>query len=179
MQNNTPAPPELYELDPSIKNIYIKLEGKKINLFKILYKAIWNYLFPFSMLDGIALIYPIIKVLEETEPKVGLYHWFIMCKLWFLTKGGTVTIDSRNHNICHQERIRIHTLKDLGFFSRQTFDAVYPHRNCMQKTFILFTPAGIAFFKRVLRKVNKAALEDNMNAVYKEEKGFDWFLDEE
>lgn len=164
MENKSiPDPPSLAVLSPSILKTFTTLSGGPKQLFKTLFYALWRYLWPISRIDGVLHCYLLPLTLDQAPGNLTVYQWFLLCRLFMLTGGGSTPIDSRSVQFTKHEQNMIPGLIRTGLILRTSFDPAmvrYSSHRSIQKVFISFTPSGLAFIRGVLTGLNKALRND-------------------
>ncbi len=161
----TPSPlPSLPVLSPQLHIKYNTLSGAvERRLFKSIYIAVWHYLWPVRRFDEVAQAYPLPGALDSLKPAVKLAQWFILSKLWMLSNSGAVAVDSRNHSFSRTESNYIGRLQAIGLLIRTSFDPAHPYAVkpiYIVKTYISFTPAGVHYYRGVVKKCNTMMMAD-------------------
>ncbi len=164
MEVSVPPAPNLPILSPSLLTVFGSISGgAERRLFKRLYIAVWHYLWPIRRMDEVSQAYTLPGALGSLKPSVSVYQWFLLSRLWVLSGGGAVAIDSRNHTFTSTERNMIANLIDHRLLIRTTFDPLAPHAvkpSHIVKTFISFTPLGVQFYRVVVKGCNKRLMND-------------------
>ena len=155
-----PSPPSLPTVSTVLFNQFNTLSGGDVRLFKTVYMALWRWLWPVSRFDVITLGYLIPGVLASLSPRVTVYQWFMLCKLYFLTSGGGGAVDSRNYPFTTTELNYISKLINAGMIRRTTFDPAHPHAvkpSYINNTFISFTVPGITYYRAVVKEIHRTS----------------------
>lgn len=159
-EQQTPLPPSLPTVSLSLLNQFKSISGGDVRVFKQVYMALWRWLWPMSRFDSITLAYLVPGVLASLSPRLTVYQWFMLCKLYFLTSGGGAAVDSRNYPFSLTERNYISKLINAGLIRRTTFDPAHPHAvkpSHINNTFISFTVPGITFYKAVVKEIHRTS----------------------
>jgi len=160
INQQSPSPPSLPTVSPLLLTTFNTLSGGDVRLFKQVYLAVWRFLWPVSRFDVITLAYLIPGTLAQVKPKITVYQWFMLCKLYFLTSGGGAAVDSCKYPFTTTELNYISKLINAGLIHRTTFDPAHPHAvkpSHINNTFISFTVPGITFYKAVVKEIHRTS----------------------
>ena len=164
-QTTTVSPlPSLPILSPSLHTKYNTLSGAvERRLFKSIYIAVWHYLWPVRRFDEISQAYTLPGALGSLQPTVTVSQWFMLSKLWVLTSAGAVAVNSRNYSFTNTDRNIIAKLQDHALLIRTSFDPAAPYAvkpSHIQRTYISFTPAGVHYFRGVVKECDRLMMYD-------------------
>lgn len=165
MNESVPPVPSLPVLSPSLLTTFGSLCGGGVErrLFKRLYIAVWHYLWPIRRMDEVAQAYTIPGALGLIKPSVSISQWFLLSRLWVLSGSGAVALDSRNYTFTSSQRHYVADLINMGLLIRTSFDPAAPHAvkpSHIQRTYISFTPAGVRYYRVVVKESNKRLMND-------------------
>ena len=161
MKQNANQLPDLLTISQDLKDIYIQLPSFKINLFKRIYKIVWNYVFSYSKVDDLAQLYCLPLILRSCSPVLTMHQFLMFAKCFTLTRGGEQSIDSRKIEFTPYERQYMQILTRIKLISRGAFDPLRPSERCTQHVFIALTPAGVKYFNEVSKELKKVVLYDS------------------
>ena len=170
MNDLPPDPPSLDILSPSsspsssLMKAFVSSHNTIV--FRRMFKALWRYLWPVSRVAAISHSYAVKAVLKKMQPVLTISHFYILGRLYLVSAGGSLTIDSRRIKLRSYESVCITDLCRHKLMHRTCFDPLHArlssHRST-QKVFVSFTPAGIAFYRGVLRRVREYVMHDAMS----------------
>ena len=121
MNNQEPDPPTLLTLSPTLLRKFTTLSGGDVRTFKQVFIALWRWLWPISRLESISLVYNLPVVLGSLSPRLSVYQWFTLSKLYLLTSGGGGAVNTRNYQFRPMEGQHITQLMRLGVVVRTSF----------------------------------------------------------
>jgi len=166
MDKNTPDPPSLYDLSPSLQKAYVSLHGGAALLFRRLFIALWRYLWPVSRVSPVANSYVLPRLLKSLKPALTMSQWFMLCRLYIISGAGSLVVDSRQLKLSRFDLSCVYALEDHKLITRTRFDPLNPRLTSHRTTkpvFITFTPSGIAFYRGAINVINYAVMNDVMN----------------
>ena len=163
MKEQTPSPPTLSSISPTLLTTFGSISGGGQRVFRTVFLALWRWLWPISRLDPMILAYLLPAALDQVEPNITLHQWFILSKLYFLSSGGAVAVNSHTYRFTSRERHVIPRLMDHGLIIRTTFNPADPYAikpRSIQKTYISFTAVGVRYYKLVVKEVHRISHKD-------------------
>jgi len=168
VSDSIPSPPSL---SGGLLDEFRLLEGKGKNLFLMLYLRVWNRLFPVSQLADVSIIYTLPRVMRKYYKDITITCAFMLFRLWYLSCGGTLTINTNNSTQLKNTHDygTIQKLIKMGYIRRTTFDPLFPYTTrTIQPVFISFTGAGVILVKEIFRRVNYLACVEIRDTIKKE-----------
>jgi hypothetical protein len=161
MLPDTPPPPLL---SPSLlKEFYSSCGGRGKSLFRRLHSVLWEHLWGKSRLDALSIVYGLSVVLPALSV-VSLAEFFLMCRLWTLSDGGKLVIDSRSLGLSDSGRHQLVALHKAGIIDKTFFHPLHPdliRYRSSHKVFILWTAEGRRLFRQIVRRVGDHARSDD------------------
>ena len=163
MKETIPDPPSLLTLSPSLLRKFRTLSGGDVRTFKQVFIALWRWLWPISRLNDLVLAYSIPSSLAQVNPSITLFEFFLVCKLYLLSGGGSQAVNTVNYTFSPGERQHLKRLKHLHLITRTSFDPLHPHLvrpSHINRTYISLTPSAITMYKAVMREVHRTSHND-------------------
>lgn len=163
-----PAIPPIPTISPSLLTAFGSLRGGGQRMWKALYGAVWRYLWPKSRLTDVALCYAIPVALKQSSPLLHNSQWFTLSKLWLCSDGGAQAVNTRQYPMNGDESKAIKIMMGHSLLVRTSFDPAHPYLvrpSHINKTYISFTTAGIAYYLAVVDLINKRAQSDTIGGI--------------
>ena len=164
--------PSLSLLGGAVLKDFNSLHNGAKGVFRRLYLALYNWLVPQSKLEIFYMSNYINPALDQLNPKVSMYEFYLLARLYYLSGGGVHALDSRMIKFTTTENKYIRNLMKLGFITRSSFDPASPYlisNRCIQKVYLNLTMPGITFYNKLVvtvyneAKMDLFALTQNQN----------------
>ena len=153
--------PSLTSIGGGLDLLYNKLSEKK--LFRRIFLKVWRYLLPVTELDKISYSYVVYSGALAKHFNLVPLDFYVLCRLWVLSRGGKDTMDSRYLKGNSRVRLSIFKLASRGIISRSFYHPLHPHEikyRSNRHVFLYFSEYGIKFYNDVLKYINKCVIND-------------------
>lgn len=173
--NKTDNLPSLGSLSTSLLSSFLSLGAGARRVFIRLYSAVWAHLVPISRVDAGVYLFGLVVLLSRLSPSISVHCWLVLSRFWLLSLSGSRSVDVRALGLSSSEIKQVSKLVSSGILRRSFFCPLHPHLaayRSQQPVFVTFTPAGITFFKLVLRSLRDRSREEVFQYMnYEHKKG--------